>query len=87
MALLPNATEEDRARVVFAIPEVLTALSIGDLAAPHWPDGVASRIYADWRRRTNQDGIMFYFDLSPDGKKPFRKIVDVIVQAQKTKKP
>lgn len=94
LILLGHSTEEDRERLSFAIPHVVSCLQMGDrIAVPNsdqttWPEVVAAWTYSNWRKRTNQTALPQDFQGLPEEvKQPFFAIVSAITEAWEKQNP
>jgi hypothetical protein len=87
LAVVPTTehTEEFRARISYAIPRVITCLSIGESVMTAWQHQVATEIHADWTRRTGQKNPTIFPALTPEEQAPFHKIVATVTQALEKK--
>ncbi len=83
LVLLNDSSEETRARAVVAIPDVINALTLGNMAMFNWRRVIANRVYKDWFFRTGQPEPMPDFDLiTTEDQTPFLEIVEAVVKSQ-----
>ena len=90
LALLGSSTEEDKARVSVAIPDVIPTLILriaNDTLLPEWRRAIASDVYRDWYKRAhpNFSPLVNFDDLAEEEKKPFYDVVEAIAQVWETR--
>ena len=84
LALLPDVSDETRARATFAIPQVITALSMPvDIVMANWRNRIAAEMYEVQFHRTSMMGPMAPFDiLTPEEQGPFLAVIEAVVLAR-----
>ncbi len=86
LSVLGQSSEEDRERLSFAIPKVISCLRMGDeVAQPNWQDIIAKWTYLNWRKRTSSESPQEFADLNPEEQQPFHGIIEAIIRVWKTR--
>lgn len=82
LELLPSPDEETRARVSFAIPNVINCLTVVDVgvARENWHYFLAEDVYEDSLRRSGMVGPFLLFEFLPEEKRlPFLDLISTII--------